>query len=60
VIGVDNSHDFLTPAEVDEVRAAVRELTHRCQERRARPELRPEGARSVHVFLSTTVAPDRS
>jgi len=57
VIGVDNSNDFMTPAEVDELRAAVRTIMNQYQERRTKPELRPDGARSVNIFLSTTVAP---
>lgn len=55
-VGVDNTHDFLTADEVLELRAAVREMTQRFRERRTNPQLRPEGARPVTVFLSTTVA----
>jgi predicted ArsR family transcriptional regulator len=57
-LGADNSHLFLTAEEVAELRAAVRGLTERFRERRTAPELRPEGARPVTLFLSTTVAPD--
>jgi predicted ArsR family transcriptional regulator len=60
VLGVDNSTDFMTTAEVDELRTVVRQTMDKYQERRAKPELRPEGARSVNIFLSTTVAPDKS
>jgi len=57
-VGVDGAHEFLTPAEVEELRGAMRELTDRFRERRTKPELRPAGARSVSVFLAVTVAPD--
>jgi hypothetical protein len=60
VIGVDNSHEFMTPAEVEELRGAMRALMDQYRDRRAKPELRPAGARSVNIFLSTTVAPDKS
>ncbi|OLF16605.1 ArsR/SmtB family transcription factor [Actinophytocola xanthii] len=56
-VGVENVHDYLTAEEVQELRAAVRELMGRFSERRTRPELRPEGARPVTLLFSTTVAP---
>lgn len=59
VVGVDNTNDFLTPAEVTEIRDEVRKLMNRYRERRNKPELRPEGARSVNLFLSTTVLPEK-
>jgi hypothetical protein len=59
-VGVDNVNDFLTPAEVTELRDEIRELMNRYRERRANPELRPEGARLVNTFLSTTVMPEKS
>ncbi|HEY0453011.1 winged helix-turn-helix domain-containing protein [Actinophytocola sp.] len=58
VVGVDNSNDFLTPAEVEELRVAVRELRDRFRDRRTDPAKRPKGSRSVNVFFSTTVKPD--
>lgn len=58
VVGMDNTNEFLTPAEVDEMRAAVRELMNKYRERRTDPSTRPEGARFVNLFLSTTVAPE--
>jgi hypothetical protein len=60
VIGIDNTNDFMTAAEVEDLRVAVRRMMDQYQERRAKPELRPEGARSVNIFLSTTVAPDKN
>lgn len=57
VVGVTNTREFLTPTEVVELREAVRDLTAKYHDRRENPELRPEGARYVGIFLSTTVAP---
>ena len=58
VTGVDNSNEFLTAAEVDEVRAEVRKLMDRFQDRRNDPARRPAGTRSVNLFFSTSVKPD--
>lgn len=60
VLGIDNSNPFMTPAEVEDLRKAVTSIMDRYHERRAKPELRPDGARSVNIFLSTTVAPDNN
>lgn len=57
VVGVDNANDFMTAAEVEELRETIRAIMDKYRERRTKPELRPAGARSVNVFLSTTVAP---
>jgi hypothetical protein len=57
VIGIDNSNDYLTPAEVNELREAFNERLDHYRERRLKPELRPEGSRPVNFFLSATVAP---
>ncbi|MPZ83412.1 MAG: helix-turn-helix domain-containing protein [Actinophytocola sp.] len=59
VVGVDNTKEFLTPDEVDELRSAVRDLMEKYRDRRQNPELRPEGARSVGIFLSTSIPPTR-
>jgi hypothetical protein len=59
VLGVDNTTDFLTPAEVAEFRDEVRKLMDRYRDRRDNPEARPEGVRSVNLFFSTTVAPQK-
>ncbi|MGB3443516.1 MAG: helix-turn-helix domain-containing protein [Actinophytocola sp.] len=60
VLGVDNSNDYLTVAEVQEVHDVVRGLMNKYQDRRVKPELRPEGARPVNLFLSVTVAPEKN
>jgi hypothetical protein len=60
VIGVDNTTDYLTPDEVDSVRKEVRLLMDRYRDRRENPAARPEGARSVNLFFSSTVAPDKN
>jgi hypothetical protein len=59
-VGVDNSTDFLTPGEVTEFREGVRALMNRFRDRRENPAARPEGARSVNLFFSTTVVPDKN
>jgi Helix-turn-helix domain len=58
VLGVDNSNEFLTPAEVLEMHVAIRELMDRFRDRRTDPAMRPPGARSVNLFFSTMVKPD--
>lgn len=57
-IGVDNTSEFLTPAEVEEMRVEVRRMIDRFRGRRTDPAARPEGARSVNVFFSTMVKSD--
>jgi predicted ArsR family transcriptional regulator len=59
-VGVDSSVDFLTPAEVTTFRDEVRVLMNRYRDRRENAEARPEGARSVNTFFSTTVAPEKN
>lgn len=56
-VGVDNTSTFLTSAEINAFREEVRGLIDRYRDRRDNPATRPEGARSVNLFLSTTVAP---
>jgi predicted ArsR family transcriptional regulator len=58
VLGVDNSNDFLTPDEVQQLHDEVRKLMDNFRERRTDPAKRPEGARSVNIFFSTLVKPD--
>jgi predicted ArsR family transcriptional regulator len=58
-LGVHQTSDYLTAAEVDEMREAVVALLNKYEARRKNPELRPEGARHVSFFLATTVAPDK-
>ena len=60
VVGVDNTTDYLTQDEVHAVREAVRALMDRFRDRRENPAARPEGSRSVNLFFSTTVAPDKN
>lgn len=59
-VGADNTNTFLTPAEVTALRDEMRALMNRYRSRRTNPELRPEGARPVNIFLSTTVAPEKN
>jgi predicted ArsR family transcriptional regulator len=58
VTGIDNTHQFMTPDELDEVRHEVRKLMDRFNDRRTDPAKRPEGARSVNLFFSGMVNPD--
>lgn len=58
-LGINNTNDYMTPAEVEEVRRAIRELVAKFDARRTDPSLRPEGARFVNIFLSTSVAPEK-
>lgn len=59
-LGVDNTNDYLTAAEVKELRETVNELMNKYRGRRTDPSTRPEGARFVNLFFSTTVAPEKS
>lgn len=59
VIGVHNSNDFMTPAEIRELSETILEVMNKYRERRTDPSLRPEGARSVNIFVSATVAPEK-
>jgi len=59
VLGIHNVSDYLTTAEVEEMRETVIALLNKYKDRREKPELRPEGARFVSFFLSTTVTPDK-
>jgi predicted ArsR family transcriptional regulator len=56
-VGVENTHDYLTAEEAQQMRLVVRELMGKFRERRTNPELRPAGARPVTLLFSTTVAP---
>lgn len=57
--GIQNSTEFMTPAEVEEVAETVRALVDKYKARRNDPSARPEGARSVNIFLSTSVEPEK-
>jgi hypothetical protein len=55
--GADDSSEYLTAEEAAAARDEIRAIMHKYKVRRDNPELRPEGARPVHFFLVTTVAP---
>jgi predicted ArsR family transcriptional regulator len=57
--GFNGSISFLTAKELFEVRNEVRAIFDRYRDRAADPALRPEGARVVRMFASTSVAPER-
>jgi hypothetical protein len=58
VLGIDNTNEFLTPAEVEEMRVEVRKMMDRFSERRKDPAKRPAGARSVNLFFASSVKAD--
>ena len=57
-VGVDGRTKFLTVEEMTQLQDEMRALLDRFDDRTADPELRPQGARPVRFFLSTTVAPE--
>ncbi len=59
LLGTNTSTDYMTLAETEELIEAVRAISDRYKERRTNPELRPEGARPVYVFLSTSIPPEK-
>lgn len=60
VLGTNSSTDYMTLSEAEELLDTVRAISDRYKERRTNPELRPEGARPVFVFLSTSVPPEKA
>ncbi|MFL6126197.1 ArsR/SmtB family transcription factor [Actinophytocola sp.] len=58
VLGTNTSTDFLTLDELEELHEMVTAFNDRFKERRYNPELRPEGAQPVYVFLSTSIPPE--
>lgn len=56
-IGADDTTEFLTAEEAEAIRTEVRAIMQRYKDRRDNVDARPEGARPVHFFLITTVAP---
>lgn len=56
-MGVSDSSEYLTPAELLAMRKEIEEIMRRYKERRDDPGKRPEGARPVYFFLSATVEP---
>jgi hypothetical protein len=57
-VGINSATKFLTIEELVELQGELRALLDRYDERTDNPELRPEGARPVRFFLSTTVSPE--
>jgi hypothetical protein len=58
-VGQDKSKVYLTPDELEELRRGMRELLDEFLDRRDKPELRPEGARQVNIFVSASIPPPR-
>ncbi|MGW6936813.1 ArsR/SmtB family transcription factor [Lentzea sp. NPDC054927] len=56
--GISSATSFLTREELREVQQEMRALLDRYDDRVESPELRPEGARAVRFFVSTTVSPE--
>jgi hypothetical protein len=57
-VGITGGTKFLTIEELVDLQNELRALFERYDDRLDNPELRPEGARPVRFFLSTTVSPD--
>jgi len=57
-VGIKSGTRFLTIEELVEFQGELSALLERYDERSDNPELRPDGARPVRFFLSTTVSPD--
>ena len=58
-LGTNATSTFLTAEEADAVREEIEAIFDRYGDRKEKPELRPEGARPVRLFLAVTVAPPR-
>ncbi|KAA2266163.1 helix-turn-helix transcriptional regulator [Solihabitans fulvus] len=58
-IGLIGVTTFLTAEEVVDVRDQLDQLARRYADRVEDPSVRPPGARSVRLFLATTVAPQK-
>ncbi len=56
--GITSATAFVTPQELSELQREMKALLDRYDKRVENPELRPEGARAVRFFVSTTVSPD--
>jgi predicted ArsR family transcriptional regulator len=56
-LGLSESHEYLTPAELEEMRSEIDEIMRRYKERREDPSKRPDDARPVTLSLFATVAP---
>jgi hypothetical protein len=57
VLGMNNTYEYLTAAEVAEMHEEIAKIMARFRDRVDHPEARPEGARPVNLFWSTSVAP---
>jgi predicted ArsR family transcriptional regulator len=57
-VGTDGSTKFLTAKELVELQDELRAVLRKYNDRLDNPELRPEGARAVRLFVATTIAPD--
>ncbi|GLY49133.1 helix-turn-helix domain-containing protein [Lentzea sp. NBRC 102530] len=58
VVGTEGTVKFVTAEEALALVEELRTLLDKYDERRLNPELRPEGAKAVRLFLSHTVAPE--
>lgn len=56
-IGAHSTNEWLTPAEVAEMRAELEAVMGRFRERLDSRDARPPDARAVHFFLNVSVAP---
>lgn len=56
-IGTDKAVEYLSPDELDDLRNAIRELVIKFNDRREKPELRPDGAQPVTIFVSASIPP---
>lgn len=56
-VGLGDSNEYLTPAELSEMREEIKEIMGRYKDRRDDRSKRPEGARAVYFLLSATVEP---
>ncbi|GLZ32717.1 transcriptional regulator [Lentzea sp. NBRC 105346] len=58
LLGLNSTVAFITAEELAAVRAEIQAIFQRFESRYEKSETRPEGARPVRLFLSTTVAPE--
>ncbi|HEX5120572.1 MAG TPA: helix-turn-helix domain-containing protein [Pseudonocardiaceae bacterium] len=56
-VGSRSSSMWVTEAEAAEMTAAFNELSNRFQDRWDNPELRPEGARQIRIFMASYFIP---
>jgi hypothetical protein len=60
VVGTDKSTPYLTPDELSDLRDAIHDLIEKYADRRDDPAARPDGARRVTVFVSSSIQPPPS